>query len=290
MMHWTKMLAIVVIMTVAGAALTATALPPHLASSSAEPPFVVSMPSEEPATAPTKKEEKKAETELETILRQWAEADKKVREMQVRFTSTAKDPTFDTTETTKGHSSLKKPDLWRVDRLDKDGRKLEVLLLESKRIHLFHAENKTERICAIPEGPLDRSKFLGTNLGSLSEQLHWSAFGPQARDMDSRYKLRLAKQDQWYVYLDIEPRNKKRSSWFEWFPDRWFERARIVLEKKDYQVRQVWFEHANRNEILVDFLDRRINPKEPITRESLLKGLPKGWKREEMDDADKTKK
>jgi predicted GIY-YIG superfamily endonuclease len=73
-------------------------------------------------------------------------------------------------------------------------------------------------------------------------------------------------------------------------PERWFERGRIVLGCNTYQVRQVGFEYLNQATVVVDFLDRQTNPTEAITRESLLKGLPKGWKREEVEEPNKEKK
>jgi len=244
-------------------------------------------------TEPEPPKKEKEEAPFEAILRKWAEADARYREMYVRFTTTDRDRVFDTTTITEGQASIKKPDLWRIDRLDKQGRKLNVLLWESKRFHLFDAETKTERILVAPEVPNGkREKGIRFDLPwfvwDWSEQTRWLSFGPQARDIDSRYKLGLAKQDQWYIYLDIEPRGRK-SSWFEWFPERWFERGRIVLEHKTYQVRQVWFEYPNQKEITVDFLVRRMNPKEPITRKSLLEGLPQGWEREELKESEKEK-
>lgn len=250
----------------------------------------VSAPNARPEPA---KNEKK-ETPLEAVLRKWAEADAQNREIHVRFTRTDTDQLLDYTNITKGKASIKRPDLWRVDRFDKQGRMLYILLLEDKRIHLFSAETKTERIFSVPESTKEireaEIRFgLPRFVWSWGEQIHWLSFGPQRRDLDSRYKVDLIKQDRWYIYLDIEPRNKERS-WFDWFPEQWFDRGQIVLERKTYQVRQVHFRYYNRDDIVVDFLDRQTNPKEPITKESLLKGLPQGWKREESDGAGNTKK
>jgi outer membrane lipoprotein-sorting protein len=68
----------------------------------------------------------KEETPLETLLRKWAEADEKTQEMHVRFTRTDTDRVYETSSITKGRASIKKPDLWRIDRLDKQARMLDV--------------------------------------------------------------------------------------------------------------------------------------------------------------------
>lgn len=225
---------------------------------------------------PKKSKKEKEDKSLGSILRKWAEADAKIREMHVRFTMTNIDPTFDVKTVTKGQASIKKPDLWRIDRRDKEGRIQDILLLETKRLYWFNAEAKTERVVLVSEVLNKDLKiafwdnpmlWIVSRLlrGDGLEMIRWHFFGPQARDLDSRYEIRIDNEDQWYIYLDITPKKERTV----------FDRGRIVLLRKNYQVRQVWFEHANRSETVVDFLDRRPNEKEPITRQSLMKGLPK---------------
>lgn len=94
-------------------------------------------------------------------------------------------------------------------------------------------------------------------------------FGMKADEAKGRYLLSLAKEDNWYIYVDIAPRNAADRADFA--------RARLVLNKDSYLPRQLWFEHANGNEIVWDIprlqagvaLDRRLfdAPK-----------LPQGWK------------
>ena len=270
----------------------------RLLPASVEPPSlrfaVVSASEAEPE--PPKKE--KEEAPLETILRKWAEADEKTQQMHVRFTRTDTNRVYETSTITKGRASIKKPDLWRIDLLEKEGQIRNVFLLVDKRLHLFDAETKTERIFDAPEDPKDdhvkEIQFdppLPVSIWNCPEQMRWLSFGPQAREMDSRYKLGLSKRNQWYIYLDIEPRGKRRpSGWLERLLELQFERGRIVLDRNTYQVRQVWLEYANQDTVLVDFLERQTNPKETITRESVLEEMLQGWKREELKELGKEKK
>jgi TIGR03009 family protein len=83
-------------------------------------------------------------------------------------------------------------------------------------------------------------------------------FGMKADEAKRRYSLNLAKEDKWYVYVDIIPRSAADKADFA--------RARLVLNKGTFLPRQLWFEHTNKNEITWDIprlqtgvtLDRRI--------------------------------
>jgi outer membrane lipoprotein-sorting protein len=244
-----------------------------------------------PVSEPPKAKEK-TETPLEEVLHKWAKADDSVRERHVRYTMTLKDHTFETTTVTKGETFFKKPDLCRVDVRDNDGRRKESWLLDSKRLHIFNYEAKTERIIPFPILPLQvhqkdgnqivTSGWLESLLSGWEEGVRWQGFGPQARVISPRFNVRLGKKDRWYIYLDIAPRDR--------VDKRWFIRCRVTLDSERYQVRQLWMEAANGNETTWDFDDIKTNPEPSITRESLLKGLPKGWKRIELpanEDADK---
>lgn len=276
-MLWAKMTLLVGI-TALGAAFTASAL--------ASPFHAASAPGAKPDPQPGAAKKQKEETPLEAVLRKWAEADAKISAMHVRFTATEQVRVFDTETVTSGYASIKKLDLWRVDRFDKERRKRGILLREGDRLHCFNTETKTEKIFRFPEAVKEdppngaRPEWLESlridvdnSVNNLQEQFRWLSFGPRACDIDSRCVLRLSKQDKWYIYLDVAPHRKGQM---------WFDRGRIVLNRKDYQVRQVWVERPGLiREQVVDFFDRQTNPQEPITRDSLLKGLSKGWRREE---------
>jgi TIGR03009 family protein len=82
-------------------------------------------------------------------------------------------------------------------------------------------------------------------------------FGMKAEEAKKRYALTLSKENQWYVYVDIAPRDKEDKADFA--------RAQLVLSKDTYLPRRLWFEHANGNEVTWDIptlksgvtLDRR---------------------------------
>jgi TIGR03009 family protein len=94
-------------------------------------------------------------------------------------------------------------------------------------------------------------------------------FGMRAEEFKRRFDLKLAKEDQYYVYVDVAPRAAADRSDFQ--------RARVVLNKDSFLPRQLWFQHANGNEVTWDVpslqngarLDRRIFDQP---------ALPTGWR------------
>lgn len=116
-------------------------------------------------------------------------------------------------------------------------------------IYQFLPEQKEIRYYELPK-PKAGEITEDNNLLSL-------LFGMKAEDAKRRYELKLAKEDTYYIYVDIAPRSAADQSDFE--------RARLVLNKSNYLPRQLWFKHANRSEVMWDIpnlqvgmaLDRR---------------------------------
>ena len=94
-------------------------------------------------------------------------------------------------------------------------------------------------------------------------------FGMKADDAKQRYNLKLAKEDQYYIYVDIAPRSAADRSDFQ--------RARLVLNKTTFMPRQLWFEHANGNEVMWDIPNLRTDVK--LDRRAFdAPKAPPGWK------------
>jgi TIGR03009 family protein len=94
-------------------------------------------------------------------------------------------------------------------------------------------------------------------------------FGMKADEAKRRYSLKLAKEDQYYIYVDIAPRSAADRSDFQ--------RARLVLNKTSFMPRQLWFEHANGNEVMWDIPNLRTDVK--LDRKVFdAPKTPPGWK------------
>lgn len=94
-------------------------------------------------------------------------------------------------------------------------------------------------------------------------------FGMKAEEAKQRYELKLAKEDAYYIYVDIAPRSPTDKADFQ--------RARLVLNKANYLPRQLWFEHANRSEVMWDIPN--LNVGMALDRRAFDKPTPPpGWK------------
>src|SRR5205823_4904579 len=61
-------------------------------------------------------------------------------------------------------------------------------------------------------------------------------FGMKALDAKSRYDMKLAKEDTYYIYIDIQPKLPADKADFQF--------ARIVLNKDTFLPRQLWFQQS----------------------------------------------
>src|SRR5207302_968982 len=69
-------------------------------------------------------------------------------------------------------------------------------------------------------------------------------FGMKAADARQRYDMKLAKEDQYYIYIDILPRFPADKADFQF--------ARIVLNKDSFLPRQLWFQQSKTTEVTWD--------------------------------------
>lgn len=81
-------------------------------------------------------------------------------------------------------------------------------------------------------------------------------FGIKAEEAKKRYGLTLSKQDQYYYYIDIVPRNPGDRADFQ--------RAQLVLLTSTFLPRRLWFEKPNGDEVTWDI--PRIDTKKLVDR------------------------
>lgn len=94
-------------------------------------------------------------------------------------------------------------------------------------------------------------------------------FGMKAEEAKRRYDLKLAKQDQHYVYVEILPRFPQDKAEFQ--------RARLVLSRDTFLPRQLWFEEANGDEIMWDL--PKVQPGAQLDRKEFAPPqAPKDWR------------
>jgi TIGR03009 family protein len=94
-------------------------------------------------------------------------------------------------------------------------------------------------------------------------------FGMKVEDAKKHYEMTLTREDEWYYYVGVKPRTREDRADFV--------QAEIVLSKKTFLPRQLWFKSANESETTWDI--PRIDAKSPIKREVFdAPRTPAGWK------------
>ena len=95
----------------------------------------------------------------------------------------------------------------------------------------------------------------------------------EATETRRSFHCKLAKEDQWYLYIELTPRTPEIKTILQ--------RARLVLMKQTHLPRQLWWEQPNGNEITWDIPKIEVNV--PLQREEFIKPrIPQGWKLERV--------
>jgi TIGR03009 family protein len=194
------------------------------------------MAQEAPPAAPA------ADSPLDNYLLRWEQEMKKVDSLSAEITRVTKDKSFDTVKKLVGWAAYKKrgsgPSTLNQAAMElrPEGKRefQEKYVCTGTRIFRFWPEKKEIEVFEIPkqEGGVPDEGFLAF------------MFGMRAADAKRRYDLRLAKEDRYYVYVDIVPRMPQDKGEFQ--------KARLVLNKDTFLPRQLWFEGANGTEVLWD--------------------------------------
>jgi TIGR03009 family protein len=188
----------------------------------------------------------------------------KVERLAAQLVRIDKDKTFNTTTKLTGYAAYMKAgsgptalNLAMLEMRKEDGKELaEKFICTGTFLYAFVPAQKEIKVYELPKPK--PGQVADDNLMAL-------LFGMRAGEAKTRYDLRLAKEDQYYIYVDIQPRAARDRADFQ--------RARLVLTKDTFLPRQLWFEHPTGGETTWDIprvqngaqLDRRLfdSPQEP---------------------------
>ena len=186
-----------------------------------------------------------APSALDTYLLRWEQEMQKVQTLQAQLARTDKDTSFNKTQKYAGFAQYLKE-------VQPDKTVLNLATLEMR------AEAKPNEIA---------EKFIstGTHLFQFlpaqmevkqfempkpkpnsvaQDNVMAFMFGMRAADAKQRYDMKLAKEDQYYIYIDILPRFPADKADFQY--------ARIVLNKDTFLPRQLWFQQSGSVEVTWD--------------------------------------
>jgi TIGR03009 family protein len=212
------------------------------------PPAAAALPPQ-PALDP-------AHNPLDAFLINWEASMKKVDSLLAENCSRTEDnKTFQVVKVYVGKAEYVKPNLAMLEMYQKNKpEEFEKFVLTGTTLYVYKPQQKEIQSQELPASGDNFLSFL---------------FGMKAEDAKRRYDLKLAKDDQWYVYIDIGPRLDQDKADFR--------RARMVLNKDNFMVRQLWFEQANSDTVTWDFpkitVGARLNPTDFAKPTP-----PQGWK------------
>ena len=206
--------------------------------------------------------------QLQQYLNRWEQEMLKVQTLAATIKLIEKDKTFETTSASIGVAkymklgsgsstvNLASLELRREGKADLDkkflctGNYLYQVLFEAKEIRAFEMPKPKQ--------------------GQVAEDSFMSLlFGMKAEEALRRYDIRLSKEDQWYIYMDISPRFPADKADFQ--------RARIVFNRSNFMPRQLWFEQPNGSEVTWDIPKMETNVK--LERSEFdPPRAPQGWK------------
>jgi TIGR03009 family protein len=205
-----------------------------------------------------------APTALDNYLLRWEQEMQKVERLHAQLGRIDKSATFNTTTKLTGYAAYMKTgsgptalNLALLEMVPEGSREIsEKYIYTGTFVYAFAPAQKEIKVYEIPKPK--PGQVADDNLMALM-------FGMKAGDARTRYNLRLAKEDQYYIYVDIQPLAARDRTDFK--------RARLVLSKDAFLPRQLWFEHPNGDETTWDIpriqngaqLDRRLfdAPQEP---------------------------
>jgi TIGR03009 family protein len=191
---------------------------------------------QQPASPPPAAPLDPAHNRLDALLLQWQQRMGDVQVLEAQCIRTTFDKTFQSTDVYEGVAKYKRPNLAMLE-LHKKGRPetFEKYLCSGTALYEYVPAQKVIRVHELPApkpGQVADDNFLSF------------LFGMKAEEARRRYELKLVKEDQWYVYVEILPR----------FPaDKVdFHKAQLVLLNNSFLPRRLWFEQPTGNEITWD--------------------------------------
>jgi hypothetical protein len=215
---------------------------------------------------------------LDRILRDWASASERVGAAEYHFTLTEHDKAFGNKTTSKGVVRFCKPGYLQMQITQ--GKTATSVVFTPEAIHLLDPGRQTE--CVMP-WPKDRSFF-----GATEPNRPWGQFGLTLRDafaqerywiwrglppleLSKHFRLRLAKEDPWYVYLEGAPRNERAKG---------YRFLQVVLTRQDHRLKRLYWEVPNGNTFTFEI--EGYDPAAKVSAQAIRESLPRDYRRLDM--------
>lgn len=173
---------------------------------------------------------------LDSLLNRWEKEMQSVQTLSVDMVRTTKDKVMGMDEVFAGKAKYMKPNLAVLEMQKKDNPQVfEKFLCTGTFLYQWQPGSKVINQFELP--PPQPGKQAQNDFLSFF-------FGMKAEEAKQRYDLKLVKEDQYYVYIEVLPKLAADKADFA--------KARLVLNQSNFLPRQVWFEQVNGNEVMWD--------------------------------------
>lgn len=214
-------------------------------------------PPARPPAAPDPAQEK-----LDELLAKWEKSMQSVQSLAAQLVRTEINPTLQTKDVFVGGAQFVRPNraiLWMAKEKTPNDL-VEKFICTGNHLYQFAPHQKEIRVIPLPQ----------SKTGQLGDDNLLSfLFGMKATDAKERYDLKLAKEDQHYLYVEIVPRRTQDKVEFQ--------KARLVLHKDSFLPRQLWFQQPNQDEVIWD-LPRIDSGAKLNLKDFDAPAVPQGWK------------
>jgi TIGR03009 family protein len=182
---------------------------------------------------------------LDFLLQRWEQEMKGVQTLVAQCNRTELNNVNMTTDVFVGTAKYLRPNLAMLDMQKKsDPQNYEKYICTGTLLYNYRPKSKTVQVIELPP-PKPGAEGVGDD-GFLS-----FLFGMKAEEAKRRYDLKLVKEDQWWVYLEVVPKLQADKQDFQ--------KARLVLSASTFLPRELWFLQPNGNEVKWDMPDIRGN-------------------------------
>jgi TIGR03009 family protein len=228
-----------------------------------------------PVTAPPA-----APGRLDGLLQRWEREMMSVQTLVAQCNRTTIDKTYGKPQTFVGTARYQRPNqaVLEMQKLGKDNKPdpqaYEKFLCTGNMLYEYDPQNKQVRVHQLPP---PRPDGMGSDDSFLSFM-----FGMKAEEAKRRYDMRLAKEDQHWIYIEVIPLLPADKADFQ--------RARLVLSASTFLPRQVWFEQPTGNEVQWDIPQVQTNVQLPANLFAPPRAAPPGWNLMQMPKPDAASK
>lgn len=228
-----------------------------------------------PVTAPPA-----APGRLDALLQRWEREMMSLQTLVAQCNRTTIDKTYGKPQTFAGTAEYKRPNqahlkMFKVGKDNQiDKQAYEEFLCTGNTLYEFDPQNKQVRVHQLPQ---PRPDGMGSDDSFLSFM-----FGMKADEAKRRYDMRLAKEDKYWIYIEVIPLLPADKADFQ--------RARLVLSASTFLPRQVWFEQPTGNEVQWDIPQVNTNVQLPATQFTPPRAAPPGWTLMQMPRSEGTPK